>query len=182
MMKYLLHILFFALIFACSNTEKSVSVKESATSEMEPAMDSTSEQVATEEMVKDTLQYINGAAFFNTSYCNGARPSNEILEQHRRERNLVNSTIKLKNVKTGKEIEVKTDAKGAFKIPLESESEFEYYLTKQSDPSLGFINIKCDAVFERKYGTFKMSDISDSLHLLFHLTCDPCDPYSRMRP
>lgn len=183
-MKICLSILLSLVLFSCSNTEKSAILTETtAKIEKEKLLinDSISKQIPEEKMAVDTSQYIKGKAVYNTSYCNGAAPSKEMLAEHRKEKPLKNSIILLKS-KSGKEFEIKTDSNGDFVITVETKGEFDYYLTKKIDTAIG-ANTKCDAVFSKKYGTIKMPETPyGNIHLLYHFNCDPCDPYSKMRP
>ncbi|HEY8399938.1 MAG TPA: hypothetical protein VIK89_01680, partial [Cytophagaceae bacterium] len=64
---------------------------------------------------------------YTSSYCGGAAPTPEILEEHRKQKILANVTIRV--IKAGEEGElvVKTDEKGSVKVCLK-EGNYKLYL------------------------------------------------------
>lgn len=181
MVKHLSHILFFALLFACSNPKKT---EESAKNSNKETVKETGNSFASggSENYSLPIENIIVKALYNTSYCGGAKPPEEILAKHREQRILKNSEIKLIMRPSNYELKIRTDKNGLFDLIFDNNSDFEYYLTNNIDLLTVNINTNCDALLKRKFGTFKMTSPKDTISILFHLPCDPCDPYSKMRP
>lgn len=126
-----------------------------------------------------------GVANYNSIYCGGARPNEEVLAEYNRLRSMKNTTIKFVNVDNLKSENTKTDEKGNFSVNL-SAGSWEYYLSEDFydsniDDGLLEIQKKCDKFYNAPYGTIEI--FSDTtVNLIYHLPCNPCDPYMNMRP
>lgn len=119
---------------------------------------------------------------YNGSYCGGARPQQEILDELAKPKNLINTTIKVCSIgRKGSPIKVKTDGNGKCQIKL-TEGEWSYTLTKDIDKSVLYINKKCSRAISKVYGTFKISQANPTpIELFYHFDCDPCDANSKRR-
>jgi hypothetical protein len=122
-------------------------------------------------------------ATYNGSYCGGARPQQQILDELAKPKNLINTTLKISPIgRKGSSIKVKTDGNGKCQLKL-TEGEWAYTLTKDIDKSVLYINKKCSRAISKGYGTFKIGQSNHTpFELFFHFDCDPCDPNSKIRP
>lgn len=119
---------------------------------------------------------------YNGSYCGGAKPSEQMLEEIESMRPLSNTTLKVFPIGKKKPVyKVKTDKNGIAKISL-PDGEWEYTLTKDIGKEIMYINKKCSKAINQVYGTFTtgMSGL-DEINVNFHFKCDPCDENSKKR-
>ncbi|MBN2891455.1 MAG: hypothetical protein JXL97_06295 [Bacteroidales bacterium] len=128
---------------------------------------------------------VTGVANYNSTYCGGARPTEEVLEKYNRLRPMKNTTIKFVNTDNSKKEKTKTDENGNFSVNL-SAGNWEYYLSEDfydsnNEDVLLEIQKKCDELYNVPYGTIEI--FSDTtVNLIYHLPCNPCDPNINMRP
>lgn len=132
---------------------------------------------------KDLVSY-DFIVKYNGTYCAGAKPPAEMLEEIGREKPLANTTIKIFCVgkkQPSYKVKVKTDTEGKCTVKL-PEGEWDYMLTSSIDKSILYINKKCSKAIKKVYGTFtvKKTD-TEPIKLLYHFECDPCDPNSKKR-
>lgn len=120
--------------------------------------------------------------YYTTSYCGGARPTEEIIQQNQMPRLLTNSTLKLKNHHSGVVFTCITDKNGAAAVDLE-EGKYDVYLTKEINPALptGF-DAKCSLWLNKSLYTVKVTDDGKTREVTVHFECNPCDENMKRRP
>jgi hypothetical protein len=149
---------------------------------LKPAAPDTADHPLSLQAVAVEDHSVPGKAFYNLSYCSGAAPPEEVLSELKKPRPLKNTVIifMLLPDRT-KRVKAKTGDQGAFRVDL-PKGKWEYYLTKEVDQYLG-LDLACERWFSKCYGSVTSSGKGkDSLEVLFHLDCDPCDPSVKMRP
>lgn len=120
--------------------------------------------------------------YYTTSYCGGARPSQEIVAGHETPRLFASSSLRLKNHHTGKEYYIKTSAGGTANYEFE-EGKYDVFLTEDIRPSLntGF-DPKCAAWKQQLLRTVKIGPDTKVQDVNIHFVCNPCDEQMKMRP
>ena len=183
------------LFFSCSaNTEKAAdaeqkinpdTVTESMPQDGTIVTDSTPvlpDTLMAENLLTEAKTY-EFQAVYTTPYCGGAAPPEEILKENAIPKPLKNSLVMIR--KSGElkgEIKIKTNNLGVFKYALEP-GTYNYYLTKEFDPSITIINKNCTKVFLKSYGSFTIKKTSKgSVVLSYAISCDPCDENMKKRP
>lgn len=121
-------------------------------------------------------------AWYTTSYCGGAKPTEEIVQQHAALRLLTNSNLKLKNHFTGMVFTCSTNASGEAEVALE-EGKYDVYLTPNINSSLntGF-DAKCNLWLDKSLFTVKVSNNGKVQDITIHFECNPCDVNMKKRP
>jgi hypothetical protein len=119
---------------------------------------------------------------YTSTYCGGARPTDEILAEHATPKPLYTSTVKLKNHFTGKEYFIKTDADGIGSAEME-EGKYDVFLTKDINSGLatGF-DPKCTKWLGQLLLTVKVTAAGKMQDVNIHFVCNPCDENMKPRP
>ena len=171
-------------LISCYGNSEKLQPEINSENETEFIMDSTITETKFTEPIstKDSTSILEGKAFYNSSYCNGAPPPADILEDLKKFRILINSEIKFVNHSDETIIAIaKTDENGNYQVNLEN-GKWDYYLTPNISKKYG-IDPNCTERFENKYGTIEINETSEKIpDLHFHFDCDPCDPTIKMRP
>lgn len=135
------------------------------------------------EIPIDTVVYfkVGLRVVYSKAYCNGARPSDEMLDELYREKNYYLSEIKIRNMDNGEERLLVTDRMGKISDSL-PRGIYQVFLTPNFFNELeGVFNPKCKLVLDKPIYNFKLhSNYLDKISHRFE--CDPCDPNSRKRP
>ncbi|HLP10451.1 MAG TPA: hypothetical protein VK177_00870 [Flavobacteriales bacterium] len=139
-----------------------------------------------DSVVKDQGELCTITAVYNTSYCGGAVPPKELLDELAKHHALKNTSITLhvkgtiRNADTRKVI--KLDKQGKSSVNLK-EGLWEFGLTTDIDKRIAGINPACEIAIQKKYGTFSVKkEGKNNFYLLYHFDCDPCDPDMKKRP
>lgn len=125
-------------------------------------------------------------AVYNTSYCGGAAPPKELLDELAKHHALKNTSITLHVKGTIRNADtwqvVKLDKQGKSSVNLK-EGLWEFGLTTDIDKRIAGINPACEIAIQKKYGTFRVKkEGKNNFYLLYHFDCDPCDPDMKKRP
>ena len=177
-------ITFITFVFSCSNNAENIPHEiNSETDSIFPINSSTlqSDLIQTDS-IANLVSLKEGTAFYNSAYCNGAPPPEEILQELKEYKILKKSEIKFVNQsdKT-KIVYVKTDEKGNVLIDLPA-GKWDYYLTPNINKNYG-IDPTCEQRFKNKYGTIEVKENAEKIpDLHFYFDCDPCDQTIKMRP
>lgn len=127
----------------------------------------------------NTSTNISGSAWYKNKYCGGMRPTPEVENQYNKE--YVVPSCKLKFINNNTVVYATTDANGNFNAPLTA-GTWNYTLVSTQGSGLP-IDMSCEKYFDHSYGSVEISDKKNNpIRLLFAFPCDPCDPYSNMRP
>lgn len=120
--------------------------------------------------------------YYTTSYCGGAPPTEEIIQQNEILRLLTNSTLKFKNHHTGFVYTIRTSPDAEGTIELE-EGKYDVYLTRDINPGLptGF-DPKCSQWLDKLMFTVKAVNDGKMRDIIIHFECNPCDLGMKMRP
>lgn len=130
--------------------------------------------------VQNAIESIAGTANYKRKYCGGMRPTPEVEEKYIKQYPLAMCNIKLVSSNNAV-VFTKTDANGNFVAAL-SKGVWNYWLISTPGSPVP-IDMACEKYFDHSFGSFEISDSeSSNIHLLFSFPCDPCDPYSNMRP
>jgi hypothetical protein len=114
---------------------------------------------------------------YTNSYCNGARPTTEILHKYNTPAKLTNFKIKL--VVGKKTILITTDTLGCFTHKLKPGKYF-IYLTEEKNQSL-FINYDptCDKMLKTPYTELHIEKGKNRYETTLHFPCNPCQPNNK---
>lgn len=119
---------------------------------------------------------------FTSSYCGGARPTDEIVEEKQRLKTLSSSSIKFKNHFTGKEYVLKTNAEGIAEGQME-QGKYDVFLTKDINAELGTgFDPKCKLWQDQLLLTVKVNSAGGTQSVNIHFICNPCDENMKRRP
>lgn len=176
-------VLFFNI--SCVNEQKHL-VEEIKTQSKKNAMDSdlvkndinkkNEKQVEIKTAV-DKAKGISGKVTFANHYCGGAPPSDEIIEAHKTQFKMSNSTIMLKNTKTKKSFMITTDNQGKFVSEIEP-GIYDYYMTKSYNKSMGAsFNASCPRWLNTCFGQINIKEgKTEGYKIVFEFLCNPCEP------
>ncbi len=119
--------------------------------------------------------------YYTTSYCGGARPSQDIVAGHEAPRLFASSSLRLKNHHTGKEYWIKTSSGGTANYEFE-EGKYDVFLTEDIRPSLntGF-DPDCAIWKQQLLVTVKIGPNSKAQDVNIHFVCNPCDDDMKIR-
>jgi hypothetical protein len=119
---------------------------------------------------------------FTSTYCGGARPSEEILAEKATPKVLSLSWVKFKNHFTGKEYVLQTNAEGIAETEME-EGKYDVFFTKDINPKLstGF-DPKCSLWQNQLLLTVKVTSSGKTQDVNVHFVCNPCDETMKRRP
>lgn len=191
-MKQILFYSVFIFLFGCAeeqphdnNSVDSSSHVESLTS---PIAHSDSVAARKDSAAQDTIIPVDNRIhasfrfYYTTSYCGGARPTEEIIQENAMPRLLTTSTVKLKNHHTGVVYTCKIGKDGEATIDLE-EGKYDVYLTREINPALptGY-DPKCSLWQNKSLFTVKVSNDGKTREVTLHFECNPCDENMKRRP
>lgn len=119
---------------------------------------------------------------YTSSYCGGARPSEEMLAEYATPKLLTVSWIKFRNHFSGKEYILQTNAEGIAETEME-EGKYDVFLTKDINPKLstGF-DPKCKLWTDQLLLTIKVTSSGKMQDVTIHFICNPCDENMKRRP
>jgi hypothetical protein len=113
---------------------------------------------------------------FCNSYCGGAKPTENILEQYKKEYIFSNSSFILKKDSTNKQIKVTTNSKGVFTTAL-APGKYNYYMTNQFNKKAGStFNPDCDIWLNRSFGQIEILPQTKKYKIVYNFGCNPCEP------
>lgn len=119
---------------------------------------------------------------YTSSYCGGARPTDEIVEEKQRLKTLSSSSIKFKNHFTGTEYVLKTNAQGIAEGQME-EGKYDVFLTNDINADLGTgFDPKCKLWQDQLLLTVKVKSSGTTQDVNIHFICNPCDENMKRRP
>jgi len=122
---------------------------------------------------------VSGTVVFVNSYCGGIRPSDEMLQEYRKEYPLTNSTILLKNIDEAKNksIKITTDSKGNFNAKL-NPGTYNLFMTENYSKTMGAnFNSSCADWLNQNFGpTLIFDGMNKGYKIIFTFGCNPCDP------
>ncbi len=110
---------------------------------------------------------------YTNSYCNGARPTPEMEEEFKKQKNFHDVHIILK----GKiHCKTKTDSLGYFTLPLKA-GKYKIYLTQhKNEAHFTTYNPSCDQMLKAKYGDLIIEKGNNEYEINLHFPCNPCEP------
>jgi hypothetical protein len=128
------------------------------------------------QIVAFAQQQVTVFVSYTNSYCNGARPTTEILTKYNTPAKLVNFKIKLVGKKN---MVVVTDTVGCFTHKLHP-GKYQVFLTEENNKNL-FTNYDptcvkmlktsfCELLIEKGQNTYKIN---------LHFPCNPCQPNNK---
>src|ERR1700757_682276 len=122
-----------------------------------------------QQQVKVFVSYTN-------SYCNGARPSNEILTKYNTPAKLTNFKIKLVGKKTSL---VATDTAGFFTHKLHA-GKYQVFLTEENNKNL-FTNYDptCVKMLKTAYAELLIEKGKNKYNINLHFPCNLCQPNNK---
>lgn len=174
-------------VWMCSCNETAETTNDSLPSDM-PRVDTVS--VLPKDTVAKTADTIPAepvykSSFkiqFTRSYCGGARPTEQILDNYRTPIPLGASTLKFRNHFTGKEYFLHTGADGVASADME-EGKYDVFFTKDIDESLptGF-DPECNLWQNELLFTVKVTSSGKMQDVTVHFVCNPCDETIKRRP
>lgn len=120
--------------------------------------------------------------YYTTSYCGGARPTEEIIQENAMPRLLTNSKVKLKNHHTDIVYTCVIGSDGEANVDLE-EGKYDVYFTKEINPALptGY-DPKCSLWQNKSLFTVKVTNDGKTREVTLHFECNPCDENMKRRP
>ena len=114
-----------------------------------------------------------GIVYYTLPYCGGARPSEEIVADKKRERLLTNSTLKLVNQK-GDGYVVTTDDKGIFKSGI-LPGTYDVYLTEKTNKEIYNVSPEtCENCLTKKMQVVTLTK-GVQAKIVVHFACAPGD-------
>jgi hypothetical protein len=112
---------------------------------------------------------------YTSSYCGGARPTEEIVAEKQKLRPLTSSSIKFRNHFTGKEYVVKTNTDAIGEAQME-EGKYDVFLTKDINTGLGTgFDPKCKLWQDQLLLTVKVNSSGSMQDVNIHFICNPCN-------
>lgn len=168
------------IFFSCSESENKTSNRIDSFVSLPIPLDTFTEMLVKNDSLPIDSAPITpieeGKVYYQTSYCGGAHPSEEILAENDKLRLLTKSKLKLKN-KSG-EFFIITDDKGNFtsSIPY---GTYSVFLTKETNPKIQDVSADaCDNCLTQVMTTVKIRE-GKKVFIQFRF---PCDPGARLRP
>lgn len=182
--KNIILIPFISFAFSCSNNAENIPQEINPETDSIIEVDSAvikSDLIQTDSTA-NLVSLKEGTAFYNSAYCNGAPPPEEILQDLKKYKILEKSEIKFVNHEDETiVVYAKTDENGNFEIDLAT-GKWDYYLTPNINKKYG-IDPTCKERFKNKSGSFELKENDKKIpDLHFYFDCDPCDQTIRMRP
>lgn len=193
-MRYIALCLSLSVLMSCAEEQKTpeLNIDSIATADSLAKVDSirkidsaleakrVADSIANDTVAAAVTLPVNFTVWYSSSYCGGARPSDEMLAEYEREKLLTSSTLKLKNHHTGKEYLLTTNNAGIGTLDAE-EGKYDVFLTKSINSSLatGF-DPNCSMWMDQLLCTVKVlaGKSKGDIHIAF--VCNPCD--HGMRP
>lgn len=171
-------------VFSCSNNAENISQEINPETDSIIEVDSSTVQsdFIQTDSTANLVSLKGGTAFYNSAYCNGAPPPEEMLLELKEYKLLEKSEIKFVNQADKTTIVyAKTNEDGNFEIDLPV-GKWDYYLTPNINKKYG-IDPTCKERFKNKSGSFERKENDKKIpDLHFYFDCDPCDFEMRMRP
>lgn len=172
-------------MFSCSDV---VETKTDSVAADTPRVD-TSLQVAPDTVAKVVDTVVAEPTFktsfrvlYTSSYCGGARPSEEMQAEYATAKLLSVSWIKFRNHFSGKEYILQTNANGVAEAEME-EGKYDVFLTKDINPKLGTgFDPKCKLWTDQLLLTVKVTSSGKMQDVAIHFICNPCDENMKRRP
>jgi len=165
------------IFISCSeNSAEEVSVEN-----ITPADSALFPEVDSNLTEPDTLAPENlvGIAFtYSGSYCGGAYPSDEILEEVSRPQPLSEMKIVLKS---DYEFTFETDAEGKISAPLDP-GKYKLFLDRGNDTETSPFNVNCEAYYKKEWGTVRIDSTRTDYKVHIEFPCDLCDENVKKRP
>lgn len=175
------------LLASCSDR----AVREQQTEE--PVPETAEEQIAvnepepSEEPDGETAQgdvRLSGTVLHTRSYCGGAPPPEELLEEFRKPLPYTEQSLVLKNRATGKSYTLTTKSDGTYSVVVPS-GMYDVFHTKRpgTKEQLGY-DPNCDEWLKTKLDEISVAEqaVVSGKIITIHVSCEPCNPAERMRP
>ena len=186
------HLLYFTLFFLLSCAGESTSSDKDTVISVRDIPDTGAAAVTTIATDTATATAIDTTAerlfttrlefTFTSSYCGGARPTEEIIANKNTPRPLRNSTLLLKNHFNGKSYSCTTNDDGVCQTSI-TEGKYDIYLTTGINPKLGTgFDGKCSLWRNKVMYTVKITDDGKLRSVPVHFECNPCDDNMKRRP
>jgi len=124
------------------------------------------------------LKNISIGVVFTNSYCGGVRPSQEILEECKKEFPLINSTILFQDINDkNKSIKATTDSSGIAIVPLKS-GVYNYFMTASYSKTMNCaFTSTCDIWLKKCFGQVTIvKGETDGYKIAYNFGCNPCLP------
>lgn len=115
---------------------------------------------------------------YSGSYCNGAYPSEEVLEDIRKPRALSETTLILKNES---EHIFTTDTRGRISAELKP-GKYNVHLSPDNNADKAPYNVSCEKYYEKSWGSFTVDTSRTNYKIHIEFPCDLCDETIKMRP
>lgn len=114
---------------------------------------------------------------FTNSYCGGAKPNQEILNELSIPRLFNNSCVIFKNNLTNKKTKAKTDNDAGAKVKLKTGSYSVFIHKTSSNKNGAQFNIKCKENLSTIIGNFDYTNSKQNDTIKLHFPCIPCDKH-----
>lgn len=177
--------LFSVWMVSCGETEKPLKADTDSTAgkPVDTIVPVLSDMVAKKDTTPvEPVYHAEFRVLFTSTYCGGARPTEEILAEKATPKPLSASTLKLRNHFTGKEYLIKTNADGVGSAELE-EGKYDVFLTKDINSTLGTgFDPKCALWLDQSMLTVKVLAAGKMQDVKIHFVCNPCDESIKYRP
>jgi len=115
---------------------------------------------------------------FTNSYCGGVRPSQEILDEYKKEYPLINSTILFQNTNDkSTAIKATTDSSGITVVSLKA-GVYNYFMTESYCKTMGCaFTSTCDIWLKRYFGQVTIVEgETNGYKITYNFGCNPCEP------
>ena len=177
--------LFSVWVFSCGETKQPAKADSDSTAGklIDTIVPVLSDMIAKKDTTPaEPVYHAEFRVLFTSTYCGGARPTEEILAEKATPKLLYTSTLKFRNHFTGKEYFIKTNADGIGSAEME-EGKFDVFLTKDINSGLatGF-DSKCSQWLDQSLLTVKVLAGGKMQDVNIHFVCNPCDEKMKQRP
>lgn len=128
--------------------------------------------------------FIQGQITYTRTYCGGARPSDEILQNYATPKPYKNSKFRIYDENTKIEHFFSTDQNGNYSLNIEPGC-YKIYPTKTKEQqNIGGYFCDCDLWLNTMLSEITVKNKPDtaSINVEIHLQCDPCSETPVLRP
>lgn len=167
----------FLILQACTSNpvELKPDANDSTNLHLQDSSIQTTDTTSTTETLKDSVEI---KFTYSGSYCNGAYPSEEILEDIRKARALSEITLIFKNQS---EQIFTTDSKGRIIAFLEP-GKYDVHISPDNDAEKAPYNVSCEKYYEKSWGSLSVDTSRSNYKIHIEFPCDLCDETIKMRP
>ncbi|MBK8927225.1 MAG: hypothetical protein IPM74_15235 [Crocinitomicaceae bacterium] len=166
------------LLFSCAENTQQLCVESDTDDSVLAVTDSVLTEPVTDSLIAETPDSVLMKITYSTSYCGGAYPPDEILEEHRTPQRFKHFTFLLRG---DKDQEFTTNEQGKATLSL-APGSYQLFLLKENKERYAPFDLSCDAYYQEAWAKFDVNPNKTDYKIHLDFPCDLCDPEVRVRP